>query len=206
MSYHDKHINYHKQKSYIQIGSRQKYKRMYTGEVGNHLCAKCGIVTTNFSSHNRHMLTHTDERPFQCTICDKRFKCHTTLRSHEAVHASTTPYLCDRCGKGFRFLNGLRVHLTLHANPSAFSCTKCTLSCTTKQALTRHLCRVHQIQPMDLASATNFGKSFEKLAETQISEEQKSAPIEIFTCAICNEGFSDIAKLQSHILAHTEEK
>lgn len=51
------------------------------------------------------MILHkpAEERPFQCSECDKRFCCKNDLKNHEkAIHVPENKredYICDVCGK-----------------------------------------------------------------------------------------------------------
>ncbi|NXQ25165.1 MAZ protein, partial [Alaudala cheleensis] len=40
----------------------------------SHACDTCGKVFRDVYHLKRHRLSHTDERPFQCPVCQQRFK------------------------------------------------------------------------------------------------------------------------------------
>ncbi|CAG0905793.1 unnamed protein product, partial [Cyprideis torosa] len=75
------------------------------------MIAICSIKTQHFS-HNeklyrkgnltKHMLIHSGDKPFSCSVCAKTFKHQSSLRKHEFTHKKEKRFHCSICGKGFR--------------------------------------------------------------------------------------------------------
>ena len=55
--------------------------------------SKLGIV-------NQHT-NLTEEKPFTCDVCDKRFTTSINLVRHKSTHSGEKPYKCDVCSKTF---------------------------------------------------------------------------------------------------------
>ncbi|CAL4154786.1 unnamed protein product, partial [Meganyctiphanes norvegica] len=53
----------------------------------------------------KHELTHTEEKSYQCSICDKKFSHNFLLIRHQVVHTGDKPYQCSQCDKHFSFKN-----------------------------------------------------------------------------------------------------
>lgn len=50
-------------------------------------CPHCGKVDDTLWKHKRHLLTHTDDRPFECEVCFKTFSQEAAVKTHrEGVH------------------------------------------------------------------------------------------------------------------------
>eukprot|EP00466_Bigelowiella_natans_P009566 jgi/Bigna1/147260/aug1.135_g21968 len=74
-------------------------------------CPHCPKLFQNNSRLERHIRSHTGERPFQCSVCGDRFKqkCHLTvhLRRHQ-------DFKCPMCGSQFMQKEALIAHMSTH--------------------------------------------------------------------------------------------
>ena len=68
-------------------------------------CSYCPAEFTTKTSLARHEITHTDEKPFLCEICGKRFNRKGNLATHFAGHitkpTSSNGFKCF-CGKQYK--------------------------------------------------------------------------------------------------------
>jgi len=83
-------------------------------------CSHCGNGKSfKTKSHlQRHILTHTGEKPYHCNRCGSKFNQSSSLRNHIiAIHTKEYPHYCPTCGKGFLMPALLQKHLaTSHRN------------------------------------------------------------------------------------------
>ena len=92
-------------------------------------CHICHKTFRDSSTLKRHLLTHSDERPFKCSQCSKSFRRKDHLQEHVIVHNEVRPFPCPQCGKSFSRKNGLKTHMirTSHGNGSTNSPSKAVM-------------------------------------------------------------------------------
>ena len=64
------------------------------------MCARS--VLLKLGNLKSHMRIHTNEKPYECDVCEKRFSRSDDLKDHVRIHTNERPYECDVCEKRFR--------------------------------------------------------------------------------------------------------
>lgn len=104
-------------------------------------CTECDMCFSEPSGLQIHLqTTHTDEEPYKCTICDKYFLQKNAFKVHMLVHTRKEPVTCNECGKCFKKSTTLNVHiLRTHSRDKPYKCSKCGNTFNTRKGLNIHL-------------------------------------------------------------------
>ncbi|CAH4029944.1 unnamed protein product [Pieris brassicae] len=96
---------------------RKKYPKYDYWKV----CEICGKNTRNLATH---LESHSTDRIYSCTICQRTFKFKSGLSLHKATHEPPKK-TCEVCGKKFHIAAQYRRHFQYHANERKFECETC---------------------------------------------------------------------------------
>ncbi|XP_061389907.1 zinc finger protein 91-like [Musca vetustissima] len=123
-------------------------QRIFTRNPSTNLfhCDMCSLQFKLLRNIKRHMLTHTDLRPFQCEFCEKSFKRKDILQKHlRDVHRdpATNCYHCDLCSLQFKMQRNIKRHMLTHTDLRPFECQLCEKTFKRKDNLQKHLRDVH---------------------------------------------------------------
>ena len=102
----------------------------------------CNICRKSFaqnSSYKNHIRTHSDDRPYVCSICSIGFKERYHLKKHELFkHTTALNETCRICGKRFKDSTAVRAHERIHSDVRPYGCTLCGKTFKTSECLWHH--------------------------------------------------------------------
>ncbi|XP_061821310.1 zinc finger Y-chromosomal protein 1-like [Nerophis lumbriciformis] len=175
----------------------ERHKRLHPDGCAEHGTLPCQVCGRRFNTEAMlaaHSRVHTDEKPFRCGVCLRRFMSVACLKRHNTrVHlkmglktptfsgTSRAPkvFPCSMCGKVFKFPSLLANHAAVHSEERPHSCDMCTRRFRRLSHLKRHRRVVH----LDGAR-----------------------PPQTFICHICGKDKKCRSQLARHIIIHTGER
>ncbi|KAI7796916.1 myc-associated zinc finger protein [Triplophysa rosa] len=164
----------------------------------NHACETCGKAFRDVYHLNRHRLSHSDEKPFSCPICQQRFKRKDRMSHHVKSHQGGVekPYVCPHCSKAFSRPDHLNSHVRqVHSSERPFKCPTCESSFATRDRLRAHMIRHEEKVPCHIC-----GKL---LSAAYITDHMRvHNQSQHHTCHLCNRSFTTLTYLRVHAQKH----
>ncbi|KRX08907.1 hypothetical protein PPERSA_09011 [Pseudocohnilembus persalinus] len=161
----------------------QKQKKNFVCTFEN-----CGKLFDSKSHFQRHQLTHTDKKIFNCTECQKSFKRKDQLKAHMNQHSQQKTFVCpfQNCQQEFTFKGSLDHHTrTKHTDSYQFQCKLegCGGKFKTETEIKQHY-KTKKHQKFEKLFADKYNVQYQTpTIKTQLEEKQiQDSKIENFLC------------------------
>ncbi|RXG52751.1 Zinc finger protein interacting with ribonucleoprotein K [Armadillidium vulgare] len=148
------------------------------------------------------MLTHTQERPRECTHCSKKFRYYRDLKDHLRSHSGVLPFDCSTCGSKFRRARDLKRHIKEQHATKKYKCSECNKVFGRKYYLEKYHMKTHikKVSKKNTASSTcnRCLKDF-SLKEMANHSCKPVSPSKTFHCTKCGKTFQKKRSLSAHL-------
>ncbi|XP_059050325.1 zinc finger protein 184-like [Achroia grisella] len=138
-------------KRFASVATHRQHLRVSRRHVAeaefSFVCDDCGKKFVNKTRLRDHIdWDHLHKVKFRCQLCNKPFKCHTSLYVHvQNVHRERgRDNLCHVCGKAYQNAAKLKYHIVaMHTSETPYECPQCGAAFGWYSSLYRHLREVH---------------------------------------------------------------
>ncbi|CAF0798444.1 unnamed protein product [Adineta steineri] len=163
-----------------------------------HKCAYCSNTFKTTAQLQNHVNTHLGIKPFQCKFCEYKFTTSGELIRHVRYkHTLEKPHKCEECGYATVELSKLRRHIRTHTGEKPYSCPHCSYCSPDTFKLKRHL-RVHTGERPYQCTICKFRFTQSNSLKAHMLTHQTNA--QKFHCTYCPTVLTRKADLKQHML------
>ena len=193
--------NHNQLQQHHQQHQHQQPTNLASTKISDLTCTICFGLFRNNRELKSHMLLHTDsDNLHKCNVCLRTFRNKSTLQQHSLIHSEELPYTCETCGKRFRQQGHLILHMAKHSknDEGYFSCPYCT-NTFANEAIFRDHVRTHEAElPFGCNQCQErFENKSMFMMHLECHNEGKS-----FSCPICKKSFKTKTYLSGHMQMH----
>lgn len=168
-------------------------------------CDTCGREFESRRNLQRHVICHSKERPFACSLCERRFKRSAEVAAHmKNRHRKERDHICDVCNYGSNNKSVVERHRRRHFNQFTLQCDVCGWGCYSSVQLKEHQNLHTGATPFECdvcgkGFATKGRLKYHKETKHQDPAHKSMRP----QCELCGKSFSFQQSLVLHLKSHT---
>ncbi|XP_072936266.1 uncharacterized protein [Epargyreus clarus] len=184
----------------------KRHEKIIHSDLIQQVCEHCPATFLSTEQLEAHQQKHErdNNRPFACSLCDKKFLEKATLQRHkQLIHDRVLEHACEYCPQRFSSVSKLSRHVRTHAGERPYPCKYCDKTFMKSHHYTRHLRLKHREAERARLEAfrcdqceVSFGNQDELIYHSAIHATQN------LTCPLCQEKFPNVDAVTAHIKSH----
>uniref|UniRef100_A0AAF5RY58 C2H2-type domain-containing protein n=1 Tax=Wuchereria bancrofti TaxID=6293 RepID=A0AAF5RY58_WUCBA len=160
---------------------------------------RCDMCQQEVAYMNKHMKTHTGEKPYSCPTCKKNFTQFGNMKKHMMIHTGEKPYSCPTCKKNFTQFGNMKKHMMIHTGEKLYSCATCKKNFTVLDSVNKHMMIHTGEKPYNCPIC---GKSFTQKQHLQSHMVTHDINRPVYHCTVCSKDFQTKFSLKFHMRNH----
>ena len=149
-----------------------------------------------------HLTTHSDGKPYHCTICWKSFSRSKHFEIQMKNHPLNKCDICTSSNLKLTCLTQLRIHLINHMDGKPYHCTICGKNFSKSKHLAIHM-NIYSWNKYDACMPGNFQCTCWPQLRMQLINHVDGKP---YHCTVCGKRFSKSKHLVIHMKHHSWNK
>ncbi|CCE63865.1 hypothetical protein TPHA_0G00270 [Tetrapisispora phaffii CBS 4417] len=190
-------------KSFARPSTLTEHQQSIHLGIKNHSCDVCGSKFSRKSHLERHLISHSAEKPFHCSFCDKGLTTRQQLKRHEITHSKSFQCTFEGCAESFYKHPQLRAHV-LSVHLEKLKCQFCGKSFQRPYRLKNHLTKHHnpEVENPYPCSYNNCTKNFKTWTALQRHLKNDHPKVR---CEVCDKPCVGESGLKMHMKIHDDK-
>ncbi|KAF5290592.1 hypothetical protein FQR65_LT11543 [Abscondita terminalis] len=149
-----------------------------------------------------HKKFHSEEKDFNCGVCNRKFFSQENLNMHMHAHADTKKFTCSYCKKGFLSNEKLEAHISAKCQMRQYECQYCGRRFSRPHEKVKHE-RIHTGEKPYKCEIC--GKAF-RVSYCLTLHMRTHSGTRPYKCEHCGKRFKAHSVYNHHLLTHSEDR